>query len=72
MGISSESVSFRGRFGDHFSVGDHFGVGIISWAVQASVNDDRLLAKTIIIALGPFIDWNFLFYSLSLLLPTKT
>ena len=56
MGISSESVSFRGRFGDHFSVGDHFGVGIISWAVQASVNDDRLLAKMIIIALGPFID----------------
>ena len=32
MGIISGSVSFRGRFGDHFSVGDHFGVdlGIIS------------------------------------------
>ena len=26
--------SFRGRFGDHFSVGDHFGVGIISGAVH--------------------------------------
>ena len=25
---------FRGRFQDHFSVGDHFGVGIISGAVQ--------------------------------------
>ena len=26
--------SFRGQFGDHFRVGDHFGVGIISGAVQ--------------------------------------
>ena len=26
--------SFRGRFGDHFRVGDDFGVGIISGAVQ--------------------------------------
>ena len=34
MGIISGSVSFRGRFGDHFKVGDHFGVGIISGAVQ--------------------------------------
>ena len=25
MGIISGSVSFRGRFGDHFRVGDHFG-----------------------------------------------
>ena len=28
------SGSFRGRFGDHYRVGDHFGVGIISGAVQ--------------------------------------
>ena len=28
--------SFRGRFGDHFRVEDHFGVGIISGAVQYS------------------------------------
>ena len=40
MGIISGSVSFRGRFGDHFRggdhfrVGDHFGVGIISGAVH--------------------------------------
>ena len=34
MGIISGSVSFRGRFGDHFRVGDHFMVGIISGAVQ--------------------------------------
>ena len=27
--------SFRGQFEDHFRVGDHFGVGIISGAVQA-------------------------------------
>ena len=26
--------SFRGQFGDHFRVGDHFVVGIISGAVQ--------------------------------------
>ena len=26
--------SFRGRFGDHFRVGEHFGVGIISGAVH--------------------------------------
>ena len=25
--------SFRGRFGDHFTVGNHFGVGTISGAV---------------------------------------
>ena len=30
LGIISGSVSFRGRFEDHFRVGDHFGVGIIS------------------------------------------
>ena len=35
MGIISGSVSFRGRFGDHFRVGDHFGLKIISGAVQA-------------------------------------
>ena len=27
--------SFRGRFGDHFGVRDHFGVEIISGAVQS-------------------------------------
>ena len=59
MGISSESVSFRGRFGDHFSVGDHFGVGIISWAVQASVNDDRLLAKNDNNCVGPIYRLKF-------------
>ena len=35
MGIILGSGSFRGRFGDHFRVGDHFGVRIISGAVQA-------------------------------------
>ena len=34
MGIISGSGSFLGQFGDHFRVGDHFGVGIISGAVQ--------------------------------------
>ena len=34
MGIISGLESFRGRFGDHFRVADHFGVGIISGAVQ--------------------------------------
>ena len=34
MGVILGSVSFRGRFGDHFRVGDHFGVGIISGGVQ--------------------------------------
>ena len=34
MGIISGSGSFRGQFGDHFRVGDHFAVGIISGAVQ--------------------------------------
>ena len=28
--------SFRDQFGDHIRVGDHFGVGIISGAVQSS------------------------------------
>ena len=37
MGIISGSVSFRGRFGDHFLVGDHFGVGIISGDVQVPI-----------------------------------
>ena len=34
MGIISGLGSFRGLFRDHFRVGDHFGVGIISGAVQ--------------------------------------
>ena len=37
MGIISGLGSFRGQFGDHFRVGDHFGVGIISGAVQPSL-----------------------------------
>ena len=40
MGIISGLGSFRGRFWDHFKVGDHFGVGIISGAVQASKNEN--------------------------------
>ena len=39
MGIISGSVSFRGRFGDHFRVGDHFAVGIISGAVHVRTGD---------------------------------
>ena len=35
MGIISGLGSFRGLFRDHFRVGDHFGVGIISGAVQS-------------------------------------
>ena len=34
MGIVSGSGSFPDRFGDHFRVGDHVAVGIISGAVQ--------------------------------------
>ena len=37
LGIISGSGSFQGQFGDHFGVADHFGVGIISGAVQISV-----------------------------------
>ena len=37
MGIISGSGSFRGRFGDHFRVVDHFGVGIISGAVYNAI-----------------------------------
>ena len=33
-GIISGAGSFQGRFGVNFGVGDHFGVGIISGAVQ--------------------------------------
>ena len=33
--------SFRGRFGDHFRAGDHFGVGIISEAVQFPIFGGR-------------------------------
>ena len=36
VGIISGSESFRGQLGDQFRVGDHFGVGIISGAVQTS------------------------------------
>ena len=41
MAIISGSVSFRGRFGDHFRAGDHFGVGIISEAVQFPIFGGR-------------------------------
>ena len=34
MEIISGSVSFLGQFGDHFRVGDHFGVRIISGSVS--------------------------------------
>ena len=34
LGIISGSGSFQGQFGDHFGIGDHFMVGIISGAVQ--------------------------------------
>ena len=39
MGIISGSGSFQGRYGDHFRVGVHFGVGIISGAVQDPVRE---------------------------------
>ena len=39
MRIISGSVSFRDRFGHHFRVGDHFGVGITSGAVQSLISD---------------------------------
>ena len=41
MAIISGSVSFRGRFGDHFRAGDHFGVGIISEVVQFPIFGGR-------------------------------
>ena len=41
MGIISGLGSFRGQFEDHFRVGDNFGVGIISGAVQASLENWR-------------------------------
>ena len=43
MGIISGLGSFRGQFGDHFRVGDHFGVGIISGAVQENFPSHRLV-----------------------------
>ena len=45
MGIISGSGSYRGRFGDHVRVGDHFGVGIISGAVQSNL-EKMLETKT--------------------------
>ena len=41
MGIISGLESFRGQFEDHFRVGDNFGVGINSGAVQASLENWR-------------------------------
>ena len=41
MGIISGLGSFRGQFGDHFRVRDHFGVGIISGAVQYTSSPER-------------------------------
>ena len=46
MGVISGSISFRGRFGDHYRVGDHFGVGIISGAVHISKVDKSFRAET--------------------------
>ena len=51
MGIISGLGSFRGQFGDHFRVRDpfrvrdHFGVGIISGAVQVQ---DAMISDVII------------------------
>ena len=45
--------SFRGRSGDHLRVGDHFGVGIISGAVQAA----RRSPIPIKSKLNPWIDF---------------
>ena len=42
MGIISGLGSFRGQFGDHFRVEDHFGVGIISGAVQIAAGSSSL------------------------------
>ena len=39
MRIISGSISFRGLFRDHLRVGDHFGVGIISGAVQSLISN---------------------------------
>ena len=39
MGIISGLGSFWGQFGDHFRVGDHFGVGIISGAVHIATKN---------------------------------
>ena len=41
MGIISGSGSLQGQFGDHFGVRDHFGVGIISGAVQVAYESGR-------------------------------
>ena len=43
VGIISGSGSFQGRFRDHFRVGDHFGVGIISGAVQSHAGSNVVL-----------------------------
>ena len=62
MGIISGSGSFRGRFGDYFRVGDHFGVGIISGAVQASTYNSSNLKSGV----------SNLFQRLMKLLPKQT
>ena len=43
MGIIWGLGSFRGQFGDHFKVGDHFGVGIISGAVGSSLSTPLMI-----------------------------
>ena len=48
MGIISGLGSFRGQFRDHFRVGDHFGVGIISGTVQVVREIKRLLLYTVL------------------------
>ena len=39
--------SFRGQFGDHFRVGNHFGVAIISGAVQSCYVENCSLAHAL-------------------------
>ena len=60
MGIISGSVSFRGRFGDHFTFGDHFGVGIISGAEQIkpflAIKKDEIRWDKTWLALGKFLE----------------
>ena len=57
MEIISESVSFRGRFGDHFRVGDHFGgctptVGVLYEQPGATVGHLQLFQNKMTNASG--------------------
>ena len=44
MEIILASGSFRGQFGDHFRVGNDFGVRVISGAVQFFCHDNEMIA----------------------------